>query len=66
MVESLRRLVDPVAVKHEELSRKAEREQPRPETAGDPPSLYRCRVGGETGSDGWQSANPGALIWENR
>jgi hypothetical protein len=50
IVESLKRLVDPAAERAEAAERKAAREQPIHEAAGDPPD-FRCRVCGELGKD---------------
>jgi rubrerythrin len=50
IVESLKRLVDPVQVQREEAQRQSEREQPLREAEGDPP-LYACRVCGYQGTD---------------
>jgi rubrerythrin len=43
IVESLRRLVDPVEARNQQEQRRSEREQPIREADGDPPN-YRCRV----------------------
>ena len=52
IIESLRKLVDPVQARHEELERKGEREQVKREVAGAPPALYRCRVCEGTSTEG--------------
>lgn len=43
IVESLRRLVDPVAARNHQEELRVQREQPIREVDGDPPR-YRCRV----------------------
>jgi hypothetical protein len=50
IVESLKRLVDPVQARKEEAERKSARELPIREAEGGPPA-YRCRVCGELGRD---------------
>jgi rubrerythrin len=45
IVESLRKLVDPVQARHEEEERKSAREQPKREHPADPPRFV-CRVCG--------------------
>jgi rubrerythrin len=45
IVESLRKLVDPVQARHDEEERRTAREQPKREHAGDPPRFV-CRVCG--------------------
>jgi len=50
IVESLKRLVDPVQARKEEAERKSAREQPILEAAGGPPG-FRCRVCGQLGED---------------
>jgi rubrerythrin len=50
IIESLKRLVDPVQVRQEEAERKAAREQPKREPDGDPPQ-FACRVCGHVGTD---------------
>lgn len=50
IIESLKRLVDPVQVRQEEAERKAAREQPKREHDGDPPQ-FACRVCGQVGAD---------------
>jgi hypothetical protein len=49
IVESLKRLVDPVQARKEEAERKAAREQPVREAEG--PPAFRCRVCGQLGRD---------------
>ena len=51
IVESLKRLVDPLRVREEEAERRKAREQPLRETDGDPPLTFRCRVCGHTGTE---------------
>jgi hypothetical protein len=50
IVESLKRLVDPVQARKEEAERKSAREQPIREPDGGPPGS-RCRVCGQLGKD---------------
>lgn len=50
IVESLKRLVDPVQVQREEAERRNAREQPIREADGDPP-LFTCRVCGRQGTE---------------
>jgi rubrerythrin len=50
IVESLKRLVDPVQVQREEAERVSLREQPIREAEGDPPTFV-CRVCGYVGTD---------------
>jgi rubrerythrin len=45
IVESLTKLVDPMVARAREEERKAEREKPKRESAGDPPR-FACRVCG--------------------
>ncbi len=47
IIESLRKLVDPVQLRQEQEERKALRETPVKETAGAPP-VFVCRVCGHT------------------
>jgi hypothetical protein len=50
IVESLKRLVDPVQARREEAERKSAREQPIREAETRPPA-FRCRVCGQLGRD---------------
>jgi rubrerythrin len=50
IVESLKKLVDPVAARQTDAEHRSAREQPVREEEGDPPSS-RCRVCGHTGPD---------------
>jgi hypothetical protein len=50
IVESFKRLVDPVQARKEEAERKSAREQPIREAASGPPG-FRCRVCGQLGKD---------------
>jgi hypothetical protein len=50
IVESLRKLVDPVEARARQEKLRIEREQPIREAEGDPPS-YACRVCGYRGSE---------------
>jgi hypothetical protein len=51
IIESLRKIVDPVEAKRLEQERKALREQPKREAAGDPPR-FACRVCGRQDDQG--------------
>ena len=50
IIESLTKLVDPMVARAREEERKAEREQPKRENAGDPPR-FACRVCGHEDID---------------
>jgi hypothetical protein len=50
IIESLKKLVDPVAVREQEAELRRVREQPRREAAGPPPA-FACRVCGYLGPD---------------
>jgi rubrerythrin len=50
IVESLKKLVDPVQVRQEEEERRRQREQPKREHAGDPPR-FACRICGHESAD---------------
>ena len=50
IIETFKRLVDPVQVRQEEAERKAAREQPKRDHDGDPPR-FACRVCGHVGAD---------------
>ncbi len=45
IIETFKKVVDPIAARQKEAELKREREQPQREAEGDPP-LYRCRVCG--------------------
>lgn len=51
IVESLKKLVDPIRARDEAAELKRRREQPAREQAGDPPR-YCCRICGTTSTDG--------------
>ena len=51
IVESLKKLVDPVAARAAEALRRSEREQPARDDAGPPPAHFACRVCGYRGSE---------------
>lgn len=51
IVESLKKLVDPVQARQEDAERRRAREQPVRETDGDPPATFRCRICGHTGAE---------------
>jgi rubrerythrin len=51
IVESLTKLVDPMVARAREEERKAERDKPKREDAGDPPR-FACRVCGHEDIDG--------------
>ena len=50
IVESLKKLLDPLQARLEEQERKSLREQPKKEVPGDPPS-HVCRVCGHASAD---------------
>jgi hypothetical protein len=50
IIDTFRKVVDPMAARQEEAERQAKREQPVREAEGDPP-LYRCRVCGAESTD---------------
>ena len=50
IIDTLQKVVDPIAARQKEAELKAKREQPVREADGDPP-LYRCRVCGIEGTD---------------
>jgi rubrerythrin len=50
IIDTLKRVVDPITARQEEAERKARRAQPVREAEGDPP-LYRCRVCGTESAD---------------
>ena len=50
IIESLRRLVDPVQAREEEELRRQQREQPKRAHAGDPPR-FACRICGHVSND---------------
>jgi len=50
IIESLRRLVDPVQAREEEELRRQQREQPKRAHAGDPPR-FACRICGHLSPD---------------
>ena len=50
IVESLKRLVDPVQARQLEEERRKAREQPKRDHAGDPPS-FACRICGHVSAD---------------
>ncbi len=51
IVESLTKLVDPMVARAREEERKAERDQPKRDNAGDPPR-FACRVCGHEDIEG--------------
>ena len=52
IVESLKKLVDPVRAREEESARRADRERPdADDDAGPPPRPHRCRVCGHEGPE---------------
>jgi rubrerythrin len=51
IVESLKKLVDPVAARVAEEQRRKQREQPTRDDAGPPPANYACRICGYRGSE---------------
>ena len=51
IVESLKRLVDPVRAREEETERRADRERPDADDDGGPPPKHRCRVCGHEGPE---------------
>jgi rubrerythrin len=50
IIDTLRKVVDPIAARQEEAERKRQREQSRRAAEGDPP-IYRCRVCGAESPD---------------
>jgi rubrerythrin len=52
IIESLTKLVDPVAAREREEERRVARETPKKENAGDPPIRFQCRVCGHRAADG--------------
>jgi len=47
IIETLKKLVDPVRARQEEIERRADRERPsRDDEGGPPPRRHRCRVCG--------------------
>jgi hypothetical protein len=50
IIETFKKVVDPLRARQEEAERKAKREQPVREAGGDPP-LFRCRVCGAESTD---------------
>ena len=50
IIDTFKRVVDPMAARQEEAERQAKREQPVRAAEGDPP-LYRCRVCGTESPD---------------
>ena len=50
IVESLKKIVDPVQARQREEELRKEREQPKREHSGDPPR-YVCRICGHTSED---------------
>lgn len=51
IVQSLKKLTDPIRARDEAAELKRQQEQPKRETPGDPPR-YRCRVCATEGTDG--------------
>jgi hypothetical protein len=51
IVQSLKKLVDPIRARDEASELKRQREQPKREVAGDPPR-YRCRICKAASTDG--------------
>ena len=50
IIDTLKKVVDPIAARQEEAERKRQREQSKREAEGDPP-IYRCRVCGTESPD---------------
>ncbi|MBI5481203.1 MAG: hypothetical protein HY906_20260 [Deltaproteobacteria bacterium] len=50
IIDTFKKVVDPIAARQEEAERQARREQPVREAEGDPP-LFRCRVCGTESAD---------------